>query len=95
MKIIQTGGLEEVQQLHGQQGHQTLIHLITLYGVRLKDLVYAQNVETREQLVARILDAAETIRADTETLSRATTSILRRARLCIQQLGGHFEQLNQ
>ena len=41
------------------------------------------------------MDAAETIRADPETLRRATTSILRRARLCIQQLGGHFEQLIQ
>ncbi|KAI4468542.1 sin3b-related [Holotrichia oblita] len=39
-----------------------------------------------------LLAAAETICADPETISRATTLILRRARLCIQQLGGQFEQ---
>lgn len=32
-----------------------------------KSLVYAENFKNREQLVARIMDAAETIRADPET----------------------------
>ncbi|KAF5291137.1 hypothetical protein FQA39_LY14379 [Lamprigera yunnana] len=36
----------------------------------MKDLVYAENVQTREQLVARVIDAAKTVCADPETLSR-------------------------
>lgn len=36
-----------------------------LWG-RLKSLVYAENVENREQLVDGIMDASETIRADPE-----------------------------
>lgn len=34
------------------------------------------------------MDAAESNRANPETVSNATTLILRRARLCIQQLSG-------
>lgn len=35
--------------------------------------------------------AAETICADPEAVSRSASTILRRARLCIQQMGGYFE----
>lgn len=39
------------------------------------------------------MDASETIRAHPETVCSTTTSILRIARLWIQKLGRHFEQL--
>lgn len=38
---------------------------------------------------------AAIIRANHETLQRATSSIVRTAQLCIQELAGHFEQLNK
>lgn len=57
----------------------------------IKDIVYATPVNTREELIQRIRDAARTITP--EHLSNVRRSILRRSDLCINQNGSHFEQL--
>ena len=61
-----------------------------LWG-RIKSLVYATNVESRDQLLPRIQAACDEIRRDPEVFGRIRTNMLRRARLCIHRRGEHFE----
>lgn len=61
-----------------------------LWG-HIKSLVYRTPVEDEVNLVNRILDAFRTITP--AMLERVQTNILRRAHLCIEVNGQHFEQL--
>ena len=63
-----------------------------LWG-HMKSLVYKEKPESRDDLILRIMDAAEQIRIDKPMLKRVTTSVLDRARKCIECGGCHFEHL--
>lgn len=59
----------------------------------MKSLVFKTPVNTREELIERINQAAATIRDKPVALLRAVTeSWLRRAQLCVDQNGDNFEQ---
>jgi phage gpG-like protein len=55
-------------------------------------MVYAHKVNTREELLQRILNAARNIN-NAAVLRRVTSSLATRVRKCIQADGGPFEQL--
>lgn len=57
----------------------------------IKEIVYSTPVTTREELIERIENAAHTITP--EHLANVRQSVIRRCQLCIDQNGGHFEQL--
>lgn len=59
----------------------------------LNNLVYATEVNTLEELRHRIELADNQIRGNQFEILRASRAIRRRARICIQQNGNHFEQL--
>lgn len=59
----------------------------------LKRLVYQQEHETRDALVAAITDAFDVVRRDRDTLISLKNNQIKRARLCIERGGLHFEQL--
>ena len=61
-----------------------------LWG-HMKSLVYSNNPQTRDHLIQCIMTAAQSIRDDPGTLQRATSSIIRRAEMCCEAAGGHFE----
>jgi hypothetical protein len=58
----------------------------------LNQKVYATEVDTREELLQRINDAANEIRQNRFSILIASRSVTRRARLCIREGGGFFEQ---
>lgn len=60
---------------------------------RMKDIVYATEVETREDLLERINLAGNMIRQNNFEILRASQSIRRRARMCIEQNGNLIEHL--
>jgi len=57
----------------------------------MKDVVYAHKVNTREELLQRILSAARSIN-NAAVLRRVTSSLVTRVKKCIQADGGQFEQ---
>lgn len=57
----------------------------------IKEQVYKQQINNREELHERIIEAIATITP--EMVTNATNNLLRRAQLCIQCDGGHFEHL--
>ena len=59
----------------------------------MKSLVYRRRVDTRDQLLGRIMDAAAFIREHPEALRQATQHVLARVRKCIEVDGGIFEPL--
>lgn len=59
----------------------------------LKAKVYSTEINSLEDLIQGIDDACEEIRANPLMIRRATQNILKRAHKCIEQNGGHFEQL--
>ena len=59
----------------------------------MKPLVYSTRIGTQEELRHRIIEAGATIRNNPDAIRRAQLSWFRRAELCIQQNGGHIEQL--
>lgn len=59
----------------------------------LKRLVYREEHESRDALVNAIVDAFNIVRSDRDTLIKLKDNQLKRARLCIQRRGLHFEQL--
>lgn len=63
-----------------------------LWG-HMKQKVYATVPNTREELVAKIMAAAEEIRSDLDLIRRSSTQVAQRAVVCLQAGGGHFEQL--
>ncbi|XP_066145915.1 uncharacterized protein [Euwallacea fornicatus] len=56
-------------------------------------IIYATEINTREELLDRINLAANQIKENTFQISRASQSIKKRSRLCIQQNGNLFENL--
>lgn len=61
-----------------------------LWG-HIKQYVYKEQIDDRVELQDKIIEAIATITPD--MITSATTSLLRRAQLCIECHGGHFEQL--
>jgi hypothetical protein len=56
-------------------------------------MVYRTAVNTQDDLLNRIMLAAERIRNDQDELARVSRSLLRRANASIRANGGHFEHL--
>jgi len=63
-----------------------------LWGA-MKAKVYASIVNSREELLQRIQAVANEIRTTPGVLKRSTQSVGHRAMACIQNHGGHFEQM--
>lgn len=63
-----------------------------LWG-HMKAEVYKNKPQTRVELIERILNVTQTIRDNPAMIRAATSSLLKRARLCRDQNGGHFENL--
>lgn len=63
-----------------------------LWG-HMSNLVYAAEVDTREELLQRIILAGNQIKENNFQILRASQNILRRARYCIEQNGNLFEHL--
>lgn len=61
-----------------------------LWG-HLKTLVYATEVQSREDLWRRVCDACEQIKRNPRILERVRESMLRRVQACLEAHGGHFE----
>ena len=60
----------------------------------IKSEVYKAKVNTRDALVARIMNSAALTKQECENdLSRATRSIVKRVEKCIEVDGGIFEHL--
>lgn len=60
---------------------------------KMKSLVYETEVETEEDLIARVVAAAGEISDKPEVLEQVVNEeMLRRCRGCVQSNGGHFEQ---
>lgn len=59
----------------------------------IKQKVYAMPIENREQLIARVFAAAAEIKENRAELRRTTKSVAIRALVCLQEGGGHFENL--
>ena len=57
----------------------------------MKAMVYVHKLNTREELLQRILSAARSTNNAT-VLRKITSSLVTRVRKCIQADGGHFEQ---
>jgi len=57
----------------------------------MKAMVYAHKVDTREELLQRILSTARSIN-NNAVLHKVTSSLVTRVRKCVQADGGHFEQ---
>ncbi len=63
-----------------------------LWG-HLKSLVYETPVESQEDLVARIVAAAGSIRDDPDMLNNVSASFIRRYNACVRVAGRSFQQL--
>lgn len=61
-----------------------------LWG-HLKNFIYSVPIETEDQLRNRIQDAFATVTP--EMVMESKSSLLRRARICLQMNGAHFEHL--
>ena len=60
----------------------------------MKSKVYKEKVNTRDELVARIMNSAALIKQERQDdLRRATHTIAKRAEECIEVNGGIFEPL--
>jgi hypothetical protein len=58
----------------------------------MKNEVYREKVNTREELVARIMNSAALIKQERQDdLSRATRTVAKRVEKCIEFDGGVFE----
>lgn len=59
----------------------------------MKTLVYKRKSNSKEDLLARVMEAAQVIKNNPAVLKKATQSLLKRARLCIEHDGGHIEHV--
>ncbi|EFN64231.1 hypothetical protein EAG_15159, partial [Camponotus floridanus] len=59
----------------------------------LKTMIYSEQIESEEDLVARIVEASETIRHMPEIFQRMRQSLLRRCNFCRNVGGRNFEHL--
>lgn len=62
-----------------------------LWGT-MKEMVYGSEVATRDELITRILEAGNKIKENLATID-LKRSLRKRALLCIQNDGGHFENI--
>jgi hypothetical protein len=61
----------------------------------MKSEVYKEKVNTRDELVARIMNSAGLITQECQVdLRRATRTVAKRVEMCIEIDGGIFEHLN-
>jgi len=58
----------------------------------MKAMVYAQKLNTRDELLQQILSTARSIN-NSAVLRKVTCPLVTRVRKCIQADGGHLEQL--
>lgn len=63
-----------------------------LWGA-IKERVYRTKVRSEQECREKLQDAFEFYRQHPEKIRRATTSIINRARRCIEEDGHHFEHL--
>ena len=64
-----------------------------LWG-RMKSEVYKEKVNTRDELVARIMNSAALIKQERQDeLRRATRTVAKRVEICVEVDGGIFEHL--
>lgn len=63
-----------------------------LWG-EVKRLVYVEEAQSYDDLRNKIVSAFDVIKSQTETLNLLQNSLRKRARLCIERNGLHFEQL--
>lgn len=63
-----------------------------LWGT-MKQRVYLEVPTTREELLQKIMTAADELKADRAMIKRATQQVALRATSCLLNNGGHFEQL--
>ena len=62
----------------------------------MKREVYKEKVNTREELVARIMNSAALTKQERQDdLRRATSTVAKRAEKCIEVDGGSFEHLHR
>jgi len=60
----------------------------------MKSEVYKEKVNTRDELVARIMNSAALIKQERQDdLTRATRTVAKRVKMCIKVDGGIFEHL--
>lgn len=59
----------------------------------MKNMIYSEPVESEEDLVARIVEASETIRQTPGIFQRTRESLLRRSDFCRNVGGRNFEHL--
>lgn len=59
----------------------------------MKQKVYHEVSNTREELISKIIATGNVIRQDQEMIRRSTQHVSIRATACLQNGGGHFEQL--
>lgn len=57
----------------------------------MKDLVYSTPIESREQLIDRIFEAAEQVKIKLQDIN-LVEEVKRRCAFCVECEGGHFEQ---
>lgn len=62
-----------------------------LWG-HLKTMVYGREMNTREQLIQRIIDACDEIRNNPNVIRKAVLNLMKRADKCVEVGGFHFEQ---
>lgn len=59
----------------------------------LKSKVYDEEINSREELLERIEEAFHQMKNNPDEIRKSVRHITRRATICLQQDGGHFEQL--
>ena len=60
----------------------------------MKSEVYKEKVNTRDELVARVMDSAVLLKQERQDdLRRATHTVVKRVEMCIEVDGGIFEHL--
>lgn len=60
---------------------------------RMKSLVYQDSIDTKAELIERIMACWEEMQQNTQEIRAAVRSTLHRARLCVEENGQHFEHL--
>jgi len=76
-----------------RDGSHDLIQLDFCLWVWVKGEVYKRNVDTRDEMLARILDDAACTKKSEDQLRRATRDLLTRFAKCIEIGDGIFESL--
>ena len=89
---ILTGGQVVEGTIRGQQDLPISTLQIFFCG-DMKNLVYSEEINTRDQLLDRINNAFQEIRNSPEVIRNAVSNLNIRRRKCEKVNGGHFENL--